>query len=129
MSQYEWTTILICDADYNMIPAQRIVIGCYGVGQSYIDNSFTDSEWTVDHIKTGLSVAFYSNFDVALNFAKMMHREFGNIDAWAERQVTGQSTPEDQALSDLIHRKRQHECYVDESYFIDRDKYGQARSK
>lgn len=128
MSKHEWVMIPICNSNYDRILAPRIVIGGYCVGPSLInDCEFTEDHWTVDHVKTGLGLAFYTNFDVALNFARMMEREFGNIDMFAERVSSGQSTDSDKTLAQAIRDRRKHECYLEISFLVDATLFNQSR--
>ncbi len=116
MSRYPWTKVRVLDVDGNNVSIYRIIIGAYGVGPSLIENrKLTSSVWTVDHRKSGLVIAFYTDLQVSINFAHYLEREYGDLEGFAKRVMSNSMTDSDALMRITLRDRRKHVTWIEET--------------
>lgn len=114
MSIYAWTQVPFREKDRALLYVPGVAIGGYSVSPAMMNDApeqFSTAVWRVSEIHYGVMIVCYTDFNVALNFARYLDRCYGDISALAYRYVNQHPpTNEDKRILAETYEKRQHVC-------------------
>jgi hypothetical protein len=113
MSVYQWVDVLFREKDRSTRFVPGIVIGYYTVSPALMDDcpydQFSAAIWRVSHAGQGIAIVEYTDFKVAVAFARFLSRHYGSLSDLAQRYVNQiPLTDEDNRILDEIDTKRRH---------------------
>ncbi len=114
MSTYKWEDVLFCEKDRTTRRVPGTIIGDYSVSPVLMDDcpddQFSASVWRVSELHYGIAIVQYTDFKVAIAFARYLNKHYGSLKELAKRYVEQSPlTDEDTRILDEIDTKRRHE--------------------
>lgn len=106
----------VCLKNNSVLYIEGEVIGIWSVapalGRRGLVTAFTVGAWSVRSVQTGINIGCFTDRDVALGFAKMLEREYGDISEAVRHCFDCCETDEDAALLDEIQARSLHNSRV-----------------
>jgi hypothetical protein len=103
----------VCRANNTTVFTQGEVYGIWSVAPTLFNNAkFTAGAWSVRSAENGMTVACFTEKHVAVNFAKMLIREYGDISQTLRNSYNNAETPEDARLLDEINQRSNHPARI-----------------
>lgn len=110
------SNIRVCLNGNQILTCPGETIGIYTVAPSVLDNgsrkAFTAAAYSVRFAETGMTIAAFLEQHIALNFASMLLRRYGDISQTLRNSFHNCETDEDAALLNEIHKVSFHKCRV-----------------
>ncbi len=108
--EHHIANVPVCMHDSSRIYIRGIVINnILSVSLAWTKQfGFTRGGWTVRCANTGIRIATYRDGKLALNFARSILREYGDISAMLIRCASRTLTDADRGLLDQIHARAAH---------------------
>ncbi len=106
---YQWTQVPFLNVDRSIESAPGVVFGHYSVGPvKMMDDTYSSAAFRVGCAVTGLRIAEYTDFKVAVNFACYLERHYGDLSEANGRYINGIYSAADNRIFLEIADKRKH---------------------
>lgn len=106
----------VCLKDNQKLYVEGEAIGIWSVapalGHRGALKIFTAAAWSVRSLEVGQTVGCFTERDVAIRFAQMLMREYGDISEAIRNCYNLQETPADTVLFDEIDERSKHQSRV-----------------
>lgn len=113
MSAYQWTEVIFREKDRSTRFVPGIVIGHFTVSPGLMDDcpdaQYTASVWGVSDVDYGIRIVHYTDFKVAIAFARYLDKHFGSLKEIMGRYMNGMPlTVEQIMIREEIDSRRRH---------------------
>lgn len=107
---HQWVKVPMCRPDNRTQLVVGTIVHIWTVGPVKAERGeiYSAGAWCVRSLKTGIRIAKFSDFNIALSFARWLWRNYGDITEANIRHFHNAETPEDTRMFDEIEERSQH---------------------